>query len=271
MTLKLSGLVFILCMLIISACDFRDKGEEDFFIDVTKEELIDTGFDKLEGKNIDLKIEIENGNERDYNRYEFIRGTKTGWFYQVRDSMITLKARMKNEEFHGAFLTFYKSKNFRSIGNYVNGKKDGLWVQFHSNKEQINAGRWKNGIEDGLWNFYDTLGFMIEQRVYNDNQYTFLQRNKDQKLVVEGGYKDGLKNGEWKAYFKSGELKEVKNYEADKLHGAFVEYLKDGRFIKANYKLGKKDGLASFYDKDSILFKEMIFENDRILSEKEIN
>ena len=84
----------------------------------------------------------------------------------------------------------------------------------------------------------------------------------DGKQTVEGEWKDGKGNGKAVRNWSDGDRDE---YEAKdgKYNGKYITYYDDGRRWQMEYKDGKWDGRCRRYDRDGVITKDAIYENDK--------
>lgn len=223
-------------------------------------------FEIIPNEKMESKIEIEKGNEKNYNRSDYIIGTKDGWTYTIRNNKMTVKAEIKNDSLHGRYWSFFDSGEFRSMGTYTNGRKSNLWIQFYPDGQQANYGKWFNGEMIGLWIFFHKEGYIMEERIYkNSTNYDFKRKDVLGNIVIEGTYLDDLKSGEWKEFSAKGDLISKANYLNGKLEGTFEKWESDGRYIIAQFKGNKMHGPSKIFDQNMDLINHSIFENDSIV------
>ncbi|MFB6307440.1 MAG: toxin-antitoxin system YwqK family antitoxin, partial [Flavobacteriales bacterium] len=92
------------------------------------------------------------------------------------------------------------------IGNFANGKKDGVWKHFYRNGQLKFKGKYVDGMP-------------VEEHVW-------FHKNGKEQLI--GEYSAGVKDGKWKRYNKKGELILTIEYEKGK------EKKVDGRKLKGS-------------------------------------
>jgi len=223
--------------------------------------------------NEEIETIIQKIDDSNFDRYDLVKGTDSGWVYEIRNNNMTLKTQIKDKINHGKYSTFHQNQKLRSAGKYKEGKKDGLWVQFFENGQQMNYGKFKNGKEIDKWIFYDSLGgYVFEERIYDslENRYSFEQFDSTLNRISDGYFLNKKRHGEWNFFFKNSDLAERKNYQNGLLHGKFEKWFDNGNFSISHFKNGKVNGIVKFYTKDHQLYKKAEFEMDSLIWEKDI-
>jgi antitoxin component YwqK of YwqJK toxin-antitoxin module len=68
---------------------------------------------------------------------------------------------------HGQ-IKFYHSKGYlEEVGQYNQGKKDGVWIQYASNGQKLGEAFYKEGQKDGIWTVWDEQGVKRYHMVYS--------------------------------------------------------------------------------------------------------
>ncbi len=143
----------------------------------------------------------------------------------------------------GVFKYYYKSGNLEKELLYI---EDGVHAKvrfYYSNKNIKTLGEYCLKIRCGKWEYFDDFGNIIMIENYKDG---FLN---GPCFIYFGGflsdmynYEDGKKNGISKSFFPTGEVKTIKNYLNDQLHGKYELFSKEGKLIeKLNYIHGFLD------------------------------
>ena len=89
---------------------------------------------------------------------------------------------------------YYPSGKLKSVGNYVDGEKEGIYKEYYENGQLWFEENYKKGKLDGLSKTY-----------YENGQ-----------LWIEENYKNDKKNGVYSEYSKTGELRFRDIYKNDK-------------------------------------------------------
>lgn len=134
---------------------------------------------------------------------------------------------------------------FRSRGEYVEGRPEGLW------NVQGAEGQYHNGLREGAWHKSMADGTRWEGS-YKRNLLEGPARvfNREGQLQLEEHYVAGMKEGLLKRYNDAGKLVLQEEYKANLLHGRQLTYAEDGSYIMkdTNYREGKKHGpFRSYY------------------------
>ncbi|UUY07864.1 hypothetical protein LRS11_18960 [Pseudomonas sp. J452] len=128
---------------------------------------------------------------------------------------------------------------FRSRGEYVEGRPEGLW------NVQGAEGQYQNGLREGAWHKSMPDGTRWEGS-YKLNLLEGPARvfNREGQLQLEEHYAAGMKEGLLKRYNDAGKLVLQEEYKANRLHGRQLTYADDGSFIRKDisYREGLKHG-----------------------------
>ena len=117
-------------------------------------------------------------------------------------------------------------------------------VEYYGNGNIKTKGYMLNGNKHSLWTYYDRKGHLLIERYFSygkpSNVWIWYDHydNSIQKYEI---YSDIRDNGEITRFYRSGGIKEKKNYTANKLNGAYFLYnIKQELIDSFNYKMGKK-------------------------------
>lgn len=128
---------------------------------------------------------------------------------------------------------------FRSRGEYVEGRPEGLW------NVQGAEGQYQNGLREGIWHKPMADGTRWEGS-YKLNLLDGPARvfNREGQLQLEEHYVAGAKEGLLKRYNDAGKLVLQEEYKGNLLHGRQLTYADDGSFIRKDisYREGRKHG-----------------------------
>jgi antitoxin component YwqK of YwqJK toxin-antitoxin module len=106
-----------------------------------------------------------------------------------------------------------------SIGDSLNGKRDGKWTDYYKNGQIAREVYYKNGLIDGLVTWY-----------------------YDNKIVaLKSSYIEGKRNGIWKSYSQEGKLTELTNYKDGHPFGEWEKYHPNGKILY----FGKYDDIGN--------------------------
>ena len=120
-----------------------------------------------------------------------------------------MTAYKSNEEtpFTGKVEEFHEDGKKKAVGNFVDGRREGLWNEFWQNGHKRIETNYKGGVLDGIGTSWFSDGQLEEQGVLNEfgewnGPYTAWWANGHK--AQEGDYKDGLQVGRWIFYNPSG-------------------------------------------------------------------
>jgi antitoxin component YwqK of YwqJK toxin-antitoxin module len=233
---------------------------------------------------------VEHGNFVDYDEYgikeaDYVQsnGKVNGVAKVYENGMLAYSNTFKNGIKNGQHITYYNngdgSCNFKLVGGYLNGEKNGTWKLLYlgdSKERVLKIENYNNGIKNGA--FLDVEGDSIIVGTYKNDEidgkyrvYTDLNRlvfggviNTDTakaKLRSEGYFFAGLKSGYWKNYDVSGTLRSEGRFLNNEETGEWKYYHAEWSdlpyskqlLLVENYANGKLDGKSTRY---SYLTKE---------------
>ncbi len=134
-------------------------------------------------------------------------------------------------------------------GQYVVPGDDGLMQQI---------GNYNNGKKDGVFIFFDTKGNVIAQEYYVDNKLhgpaahiTVHSTGKIHKSVT---YEYGVKHGPYVTNYKTGKLQETGSYKEGKKDGEIIFYYDTGQKHSVyTYENGKVIEGPITYSKEGVI------------------
>ena len=106
---------------------------------------------------------------------------RQGVFYEV-DSQIP---------YSGPFEEFIEGDQGLDIGNYKDGKLDGLWESYWGNGQLYYRCNFKDGKLDGLWEEFDKNGNLTETENYKDGKKDGKKDGILQKIFQMLGKREG--------------------------------------------------------------------------------
>ena len=119
-------------------------------------------------------------------------------------------------------------------------------IEYYGNGQIKTKGYLLSGQKHSLWSYYDREGHLLVERYfsYGKPSNVWIWYNP-YNLSVEKFemYSDFRDNGKLLRYFRSGRLKELKNYIDGKLNGPYILYenaIKNDIIESSFYKMGKK-------------------------------
>ncbi|MDR2836775.1 MAG: hypothetical protein LBV69_11415 [Bacteroidales bacterium] len=132
----------------------------------------------------------------------------------------------------------------------------------------------QTNLPDGFNRFYYPNGNLSSEGVITDSKPNGFWRNyyENGTIKSEGNRLNFLLDSTWTFYFPDGNINTEINYREDKKNGYTITYdihlAKDSSKIhylksKELYYLGKKEGLAYYFDKNNKLQSTINFQNDK--------
>ena len=142
------------------------------------------------------------------------------------------------------------------IHNFDDGVLSSQWIssnielldsiEYYGNGQIKTKGYLLNNQKHSLWTYYDRDGHLLVERYFSYGQPSniWIWHNHDDHSVEKfETYSDVRDNGKLIRYFRSGRLKEMKNYKDGKLDGSYVLYEDNNTndiIESSSYKMGKK-------------------------------
>ena len=109
---------------------------------------------------------------------------------------------------HGKYHSWFNNGNYKSMGRFNYGKKEGVWSEWDSENFK-HKGSYLGGIKDSKWEIFDTTAIKILEKTYDD----------------------GLLHGEMKSFFSKGKIEMIIHwYKGEKVSLTFWNY--NGEEIK---------------------------------------
>src|SRR5690606_19536549 len=100
-----------------------------------------------------------------------------------------------------------KNDNLVQMGEYKEGKKDGIWLAYDKSGKVDMEIQFENGQANGIFKKY-----------YSDGR----------RVETEGLMKDDKKSGRWRGYYENGRTKSVGVYSEGMKTGLWKEYHRNG-------------------------------------------
>ncbi|BDS10429.1 toxin-antitoxin system YwqK family antitoxin [Aureispira anguillae] len=147
-----------------------------------------------------------------------------------------------------------------------------LPIVVNSAMDSLILNQYKNGKKEGVWREFYEKGRLRSEGVYKDGKKEGLHREwwKNGELSLEGTYENGTANGLMKWYNEKGRLVAVGKMIEDKRSGPWkICDVHDASLcIDANFKADKREGRWKIYEGNNEVWKEQLWKNDRLVSEK---
>jgi hypothetical protein len=146
---------------------------------------------------------------------------------------------LTGEESGGYNTLYYDSGKRMSEGEMREGLETGEWTSWHENGNIKSIGYYVEGRKDSLWQWYDESGILTGTGtgMYGDGveNGTWMNYYPDGAVSDSGSYLEGLKEGLWKYYYETGSLKYSVHYKAGNLHGEKILLSSSGNVVKVEY------------------------------------
>jgi len=131
----------------------------------------------------------------------------------------------------------------KAIGEFRNGRKDGLFVEYFSNGKMKNERRYVYGVKSGVNNEWFENG----------------------SRKSEGMYIDGKKEGALIEYYENTNRKYSAEYFKDQLNGKSQNFYSNGELKNStDFVNGQKNGKYTEWHENGKLRKELVFEKDKV-------
>ncbi|MGB0165725.1 MAG: toxin-antitoxin system YwqK family antitoxin [Luteibaculum sp.] len=180
------------------------------------------------------------------------------------DGKIASETQYKDDLIHGTEKTFFEGGQLQMERSYSNGVAQGIYKVLNIKGNPVLQGKYEKGEEVGEWRVFDKDG-VLEQRI--------IKRGPRQDSIIPV-------NGEYIIKYANGMPQTVANYKHEKLHGEYLEYYDNGRWVvksrldprsgeedqyqemeghtikkRCNYVFGKKNGKCTEYFEDGKIKK----------------
>ncbi len=119
----------------------------------------------------------------------------------------------------GTFKYFHSNGNLAEMGEFVNGKKQGLWLSYHANGMMQDSAMYENGNMTGTGLKWHSNGYLYDSSVFKADGSGVSVSWFDNGVPASAGiYSAGFKkNGKWKFFHKNGKPSAIEIYDNDKL------------------------------------------------------
>ncbi|MBO4504264.1 MAG: toxin-antitoxin system YwqK family antitoxin [Bacteroidales bacterium] len=178
-------------------------------------------------------------------QYRFGKEHGKSIYYYDTPNTVEIEMEMKRGKRHGEFNRYYENGYLDTHCQYVNDSIEGVETNYTANGVKAQEFTYVHGIKNGPHKAYHLFG----------------------EIKVEGNYKNGKYDGEWTYYDDRGVV--VGEGAFKEGTGEVVFY--DGRGLPmqvTRYVDGKKDGKEEYFTPAGEVYKEIVYKNERIVSEK---
>ncbi len=169
---------------------------------------------------------------------------KTVYMYQ-HPNTVEMEVEMKNGKRNGEFRRYYKNGLLDTYCVYVDDAIEGVEVFYLANGCKSEEYTYVHGIKEGPHKAY----------------------HLDGSIKIEGGFKNDLFDGPWTYYDERGVV--VGEGEFHNGDGEVTFYDRNGHPERTTrYKNNKKDGSEDYFTPSGDIYRQILFKEDRILSDK---
>lgn len=179
------------------------------------------GISLMEEETESKAIEINTGTDR-LERYP--NGT-------VKLQWSVTRLPTGEEVMHGKWAEFYDTGEKKALGQYVEGREDGLWETWFINGQVQSRGKYIAGVKDGLWEEFHFNGKTAAKATWVNG----VQDGEARRWYADGKsesvtrYKNGVFDGDWSEWHENGELKFSNTYKAGRKVGNWRRFFDNGK------------------------------------------
>jgi antitoxin component YwqK of YwqJK toxin-antitoxin module len=102
--------------------------------------------------------------------FDVVNGKKEGNFkIYFPNGNIQISGHMKNNLNIGEWKYYYENGNVESTGLFINDTPSGKWLWYYPDSTLKQIGYFNFGRRDSIWKTYDTLGNLIDSRVFDSD------------------------------------------------------------------------------------------------------
>ncbi len=168
---------------------------------------------------------------------------------------------------------FYETGKQKYIGQILNGTKNGIWTWWYENGNKKDQCKYENGYYvDTVYHWYETgqlkqIEIIAGRTVTTDGccncNGTIIRYYENGNLKEKFTNLDNKLQGTYLSYDENGNC-QIWTYLNDTLNGQASEYLVDSSkvtIIVGQYGNGKETGLWKWFNKDSVLYQTITYDN----------
>lgn len=142
--------------------------------------------------------------------------------YFVHEKSLQMQGSYKDEATNieeGHFVYYHSNGVLESVGNFKNGKRDGLWVRYYNNRMMYDSVFYDKGTVAGTRLRWHRNGFPMDSSVIREDGSGVNVSWFDNGIPSAAGlYSAGFKmNGKWQFFHRNGKLSAVEIYDDGKL------------------------------------------------------
>ena len=170
---------------------------------------------------------------------------------------LSIVREKKENQNHGIKFECYMSGKIKSVGNWINGVKEGFRTYYHTNGEIETVYQRKNNLREGMRVEYNEQKKLIKIDHYHKDllEGTSLRLySENEQVMTDITYSNNQKNGPEISYYKEGSIESITNWKNNDKEGGLYTFYPD-KSIKSftDYKNGFKEGSSyKFYKNKTI-------------------
>ncbi len=177
--------------------------------------------------------------------YRFGKETGKSVYMFQRPNTVEIEVEMKKGKRNGAFYRYFENGNLDTYCVYVNDSIEGLETMYTPNGEKIRETTYTHGRKNGPCKEYHVNG----------------------QVKAEGNFKDDLFDGDWTYYDDRGIVVGEGSFKAGS--GTLTSYDAIGKVsMTVQYEKNHKNGKELYYTPAGKIYKEITYQQDRIISQK---
>ncbi|MCQ2283877.1 MAG: toxin-antitoxin system YwqK family antitoxin [Bacteroidales bacterium] len=185
------------------------------------------------------------GNLQSTIHYRMGKESGKSVYYYDNPNTVEIEVEMKHGKRNGEFSRYFENGYLDTRCHYVNDSIEGVETMFTANGVKSQEFTYEHGKKNGPHKAYHLTG----------------------DLKIEGGFKNDHFDGPWKYYDERGVL--VGEGEFKDGTGEVTFYDPRGMVLRTTqYRNDKKNGKEIYYSSTGNIYKEIVFKDDRIVSEK---
>lgn len=177
--------------------------------------------------------------------YRFGKETGKSTYLFHWPNTVEIEVEMKNGKRNGDFYRYFENGNLDTYCIYVNDSIEGVETMYTPNGEKKQECTYARGKKNGPYKVYHRNG----------------------QVMTEGSFKNDLFDGQWTYYDDRGII--VGEGSFNNGNGELMSYDAQGKVtVVTHYANNMKDGKESFYTPSGKIYKEIVFKQDRIVSQQ---
>lgn len=182
------------------------------------------------------------------------------------------KAEMnyKGKKLDGTSVWWYENGTKQQEIAYLDGLVDGKLTKWYATGIKSLEESYSGGQRNGKSRTWDELGNILEEKNYaNDTLHgNYKMWHPSGMAKIQGAYFGGFYQGRWEYFDETGVRVGEGNFK--KGSGKQLAYNRNGKIIRAvSYKNNSKDGPETWYAADGKPIKEILWNADKFVSEKQ--